>query len=120
MQDFSNAAERKKAFWPVYAAMTGLPYVPSVSPGWDASPRAVDYGEEKPRRYPWSPVISGRDPDKFSCFTRAAIEFAIATNPADPLCLISSFNEWSEGHYLEPDLRYGLKWLEAVKAAAKC
>ena len=33
------------------------------------------------------------------------------------LTFIASLNEWSEGHYLEPDTRFGLGWLEAVKAA---
>jgi hypothetical protein len=31
--------------------------------------------------------------------------------------LIASLNEWSEGHYLEPDQRFGYGWLEAVRAA---
>ena len=33
----------------------------------------------------------------------------------DPLLLVASLNEWSEGHYLEPDLRFGMGWLEAVR-----
>ena len=28
----------------------------------------------------------------------------------------ASLNEWSEGHYLEPDTRFGLGWFEAVRA----
>ena len=30
---------------------------------------------------------------------------------------VASMNEWSEGHYLEPDTRFGTAWLEAVRAA---
>ncbi|HIE71281.1 MAG TPA: hypothetical protein EYP98_14545, partial [Planctomycetes bacterium] len=33
----------------------------------------------------------------------------------DPLVLIASLNEWSEGHYLEPDERFGTAWLEALR-----
>jgi hypothetical protein len=29
--------------------------------------------------------------------------------------MISSWNEWSEGHYLEPDQKYGFGWLEQVR-----
>jgi hypothetical protein len=35
----------------------------------------------------------------------------------DPLVMIASLNEWSEGHYLEPDERFGTGWLEAVRSA---
>jgi hypothetical protein len=31
--------------------------------------------------------------------------------------MIASLNEWSEGHCLEPDRRFGYGWLEALKAA---
>ena len=31
------------------------------------------------------------------------------------LVLVSSLNEWSEGHYLEPDTRFGTAWIEAVR-----
>ncbi len=33
------------------------------------------------------------------------------------LVLIASLNEWGEGHYLEPDTRFGTGWLEAVRSA---
>jgi len=29
---------------------------------------------------------------------------------------VASLYEWSEGHYLEPDTRFGLGWIEAVRA----
>jgi hypothetical protein len=31
------------------------------------------------------------------------------------LVFIASLNEWSEGHYLEPDTRFGMQWIEAVR-----
>ena len=35
----------------------------------------------------------------------------------EALVFIASLNEWSEGHYLEPDEAFGTGWLEAVRAA---
>ena len=31
--------------------------------------------------------------------------------------MIASLNEWTEGHYLEPDERFGMAWLEALRSA---
>jgi hypothetical protein len=36
-----------------------------------------------------------------------------------PLVFVASLNEWSEGHHLEPDDRFGHGWLEAVRAARR-
>lgn len=33
------------------------------------------------------------------------------------LIFIKSWNEWGEGNYLEPDLKFGKGYLEAVKKA---
>ena len=80
-----------------------------MSPGWDASPRGADYGPEKPNKYPWWPVVVGEHPELFG----QAMERALAFD--SPLALVASWNEWSEGHYLEPDTRFGLGWLEALR-----
>ncbi len=117
LQDFRTAAKIKSIKWSTFSRDTGLPYNPAVSPGWDASPRALDYGKEKTRRYPWSPIITEHNPRDFERFLREAVDFSRVHNPEKPLCLISSWNEWSEGHYLEPDTRHGYKWLEAVRNA---
>ncbi len=31
------------------------------------------------------------------------------------IILIKSWNEWGEGNYLEPDIRFGRKYLEVLK-----
>jgi hypothetical protein len=116
-QDFSECARAKAARWHDYQPETGLPYVPAVTPGWDASPRAADYGKEKPGRYPWSPVLGGCSPEKFTEFLRMAKSFAVEHSRfVEPTIMISSWNEWTEGHYLEPDKKHGYAWLEAVRS----
>jgi hypothetical protein len=111
LQDYSVEAAARAGEWAGYSRRSGLPYFPSVSPGWDATPRGADFGPDRPEKYPWWPVVTGEHPDHFRAALRRAADFAA------PLTLIASWNEWSEGHYLEPDERFGLAWLEAVKAA---
>ena len=116
-QDYAEYARLRADQWAGFGAAAGLPYMPAVSPGWDASPRAADFGPERPSKYPWSPVVTGEHPDRFAEALERAVRFSPATGVDDPLVLVSSLNEWSEGHYLEPDQRFGTGWLEAVRAA---
>lgn len=116
-QDYAACATRRAAEWRGFHERSGLPYMPSVAPGWDASPRAADFGAERPRKYPWSPVVTGEHPTKFHEALRRAVTFTEVHAHPDPLVMIASLNEWSEGHYLEPDARFGHGWLEAVAAA---
>ena len=112
-QDYRQCANIRARQWPSFAQRTALPYFPSVSPGWDPTPRAADYGPPKPRRYPWSPIVTGSAPEHFGALLSKAGTY-LKKQPVDPLLFIASWNEWSEGHYLEPDERFGLRWLEAV------
>ena len=116
-QDYREYAERRAGEWAHFAEVSGLPYMPSVSPGWDASPRGADFGPKRPDKYPWSPVVTGEHPEHFAAALRRARAFRSPTSVDDPLVLVASWNEWSEGHYLEPDRRFGMGWLEAVRAA---
>jgi len=117
IQDFRDAAKIRIEQWPQWRNAANLPYYPAVATGWDASSRSSDYGKEKPRRYPWWPVIVGRNPQVFQDFLKAAILDSGKNNADSPMVFIASWNEWSEGHYLEPDLRYGYDWLAAIRKA---
>ena len=124
LQDYATYALRRSQEWSGFAERSGLPYMPSVAPGWDASPRGADFGPARPDKYPWSPVVVGEHPDRFHEALARAVRFAMprvgrasAAPPDDPLVFVASLNEWSEGHHLEPDTRFGMQWLEAVRAA---
>ncbi len=117
-QDYDERARACAAQWPAFARAAGLPYMPAVAPGWDASPRAADFGAEIPGKYPWSPVVVGEHPERFGAALRRALAAAPSLSPLDDrLVFVASLNEWSEGHYLEPDERFGNGWLEAVRDA---
>lgn len=117
LQDYASCAERRATQWSSFADRSGLPYMPSVATGWDASPRGADFGPKRLDKYPWSPVVVGESPAAF----RTALERALAFESEcdDGLTFVASLNEWSEGHYLEPDERFGLGWLEAVRDARR-
>ncbi|MDD3146770.1 MAG: glycoside hydrolase family 99-like domain-containing protein [Candidatus Riflebacteria bacterium] len=96
LQDYSQCAGQRQQQWQNYQETTGLPYVPSVSPGWDANARAADYGTQKPGRYPWSPIVTGCNPAVFGDFLRKAAVFARSKSTfPHPAVMISSWNEWS-------------------------
>lgn len=116
LQDYRACASRRAGQWAHFAARSGLTYMPSVSPGWDASPRGADFGDARPDKYPWSPVVTGEHPEHFAAALARARGFrSPRAGVDDPLVLVASLNEWSEGHYLEPDSRFGTGWLEAVR-----
>ncbi|MBX3464387.1 MAG: glycoside hydrolase family 99-like domain-containing protein [Planctomycetes bacterium] len=116
-QDYRDCAARRAAQWRHFGEASGLPYMPAVATGWDASPRGADFGPRRPHKYPWSPVVTGEHPEHFAAALARARAFRSAAAVDDPLVLVASWNEWSEGHYLEPDQRFGMGWLEAVRSA---
>ncbi len=118
-QDYTEYARLRAGQWQGQADRSGLPYMPAVTTGWDASPRGADFGPARPDKYPWAPVVTGEHPESFGAALERAIAFRSPVGVEDPLVLVASLNEWSEGHYLEPDERFGTGWLEAVRAARR-
>jgi hypothetical protein len=91
------------------------PYYPNVTMGWDSSPRAHQQDEFGNFGYPFTNTISGNTPARF----RRALELTkerLLLEPAQHRILnINSWNEWTEGSYLEPDTVNGMAYLEAVR-----
>lgn len=92
-----------------------VPYYPNVTVGWDSSPRT---NQDKPfdikAGYPYTPVISGNTPAAFEGALLQAREF-LAKHPASGnIVTVNSWNEWTEGSYLEPDTATKTGYLEAI------
>lgn len=81
---------------------------PCVVPSWDSSSR---------RKFLTAHVIHGSTPQDYEAWLRAAIAYARQKPNDEQLVFINAWNEWAEGAYLEPDLRYGRQYLEATKRA---
>ncbi|MEO0480291.1 MAG: glycoside hydrolase family 99-like domain-containing protein [Planctomycetota bacterium] len=119
-QDYSEMAELRASQWASFAERCQLPYSPSVTPGWDATPRGADFGDARPDRYPWSPVVVGEGPAEFEQALRRALEFRSPVPGSGELpILIASLNEWSEGHVLEPCERFGTAILDTVRSVTR-
>ena len=82
------------------------PYFPHVSAGWDNN---VRFEQFKP------PVFINNTPENFKQALTIAKKH-LEKNPGLPrLVTINSWNEWTEGSYLQPDDLYGYGYLEAIK-----
>ena len=47
-----------------------------------------------------------------------AIELVQNREPEDRIVFVKSWNEWAEGNYLEPDLKFGHQYLDVVRETA--
>lgn len=85
-----------------------IPFFPNVSIGWDDSPRFPEKGKKDVVHY-------NKSPEAFAGFLQKAKEYCDEHPDQPKLITIFSWNEWIEGGYLLPDVKYGFGHLEAVK-----
>ena len=71
--------------------------------------------DDTPRRGKKAMIVSGGTPDKF--FKYFGELYSLCCNNDRDILLITAWNEWGEGAYLEPDERDGYAYLEALKKA---
>jgi hypothetical protein len=119
LQDYEACARRREGEWASFEEACGLPYHPSAAVGWDATPRGVFHPHEPPDRFPWAPIVTDATPERFARHAAAAERFAVERRGGGAPFFIASWNEWTEGHALEPCARVGDARLRALKAARK-
>jgi len=79
--------------------------IPTIIPNWDHTPRSGKSGF----------VFINSTPQLFKEAVKDSIE-AIKEKPQDKqIIFIKSWNEWGEGNHLEPDLKWGNKYLLEIK-----
>ena len=93
-----------------------LPYIPNLSVQWDSSPRTAPSDTFQLGVYPYTGTFRST-PQEWLAALEAGKQFLDESCTSKSFCpiTINAWNEWSEGAYLEPDVRYGTAKLEMVK-----
>ena len=82
---------------------------PCVVPQWDNTARWKSTGAR---------ILRGSTPELYESWLEAVVHKTTSTfEPEEQLVFINAWNEWGEGTYLEPDLKYGRAYLEATRRA---
>ena len=80
---------------------------PTLIPNWDHSPRSGRRGH----------ILTGSTPAKFEAHAVQAFRHVADKPQEQRIVFLKSWNEWAEGNYMEPDLRFGHGYLQALKDA---
>lgn len=79
---------------------------PGVCPSWDNSSRRVNQSFT---------VLKGSSPQLFQKLFNHVYNTFIPFSKDENFIFINAWNEWAEGNHLEPDLKWGLGYLDAIK-----
>ena len=115
------AADVAYKLWPEHHRDFDIPYVPSIGAGWDSTPRYVmpSGGPSKGNRKAWPgcTIFVNESPAAFKAFVQSSFAYLNQHPEVPRFVTIACFNEWSEGHYLLPDNRFGYGMLNALGEA---
>lgn len=82
---------------------------PTLIPNWDHSPRSGRKGH----------ILVDANPTLFYKHVKQALQTVEEKQEQHRIVFLKSWNEWAEGNYMEPDLKYGRGYLEALSKAIK-
>ena len=82
---------------------------PSIIPNWDHTPRSGRRGQ----------VYHQSTPELFKKHVERALRVVKGKRPERQILFLKSWNEWGEGNYMEPDLKYGKGYIEALRSSLK-
>lgn len=92
-----------------------LPLNITVSQGWDCSPRTVPSDMYDDIGYPYCWITDKKNVADFKRALLAARDFYLSDQFTGDFITLSTWNEWTEGNFLEPSVEDGYAYLEAVR-----
>lgn len=105
-REYDEIFEDVKNEWHRLDSEYSVPYYPHVSVGWDNNWRFV--------KFKWG-FMRNNTTEKFKMALEEAKSYLDSHPEQAKLITVNSWNEWTEGSYLEPDDINGYGYLEAVK-----
>lgn len=81
--------------------------IPLMIPNWDHTPRSGYNGY----------LYSKSEPEYFEKHAEEVLKVIKKKGPNRQICFLKSWNEWGEGNYMEPDLKYGHGYINALRSA---
>lgn len=81
--------------------------IPTIIPNWDHTPRSQSGGI----------VFEKATPEIFKIQTQRALELVNNKEEDEKIIFLKSWNEWGEGNYMEPDLKFGKGFIHALRSA---
>lgn len=99
-----------------YVKTIKQPYYPNVTMGWDATPRCSQKVSFSDFGYPCMAVLKSNSPENFQSALQASKSWTDINLKTNKVITINSWNEWTEGSFLEPEREYGYRYLEAIKS----
>lgn len=83
---------------------------PLLFPNWDCAPRK---GGD-------CTIYTDSTPEVFDNQIKYVKEILANKSPEHRIAILKSWNEWGEGNYVEPDIKYGRGYLDVLKKNLKC
>ncbi|MEI6141396.1 MAG: glycoside hydrolase family 99-like domain-containing protein [Mariniphaga sp.] len=117
--DFNKVRDQYFQYWDKAKNEYPVPYYPNVSMGWDPSPRCDLKSEWGNFGYPFTYTIGNNTPQNFKMALQLTKDKLLSDPNGPRIMNINCWNEWTEGSYLEPDVKSKFGYLEAVRSVFK-
>lgn len=96
-------------------AAVKLPMNITVAQGWDSSPRTVPNDMYDDVGYPFCWITDKKNPQDFERALWAAKRFFESEKSTGQFITLTTWNEWTEGNFMEPSQEEGFAYLDAVR-----
>lgn len=82
---------------------------PTIIPNWDHTPRSGVNGD----------LFLNSTPELFGKHAAETLNIVKSKPSEMQICFLKSWNEWGEGNYMEPDLKFGKRYIEILGEVKK-